>query len=89
MRLELSHADLKPIVEAVVVEVLDRVEEDRAKLNGKLGYSEPEAAALVSVKPHVLRDCRLRGEIQAKKVGKSYRYSRSQLLRFLESEADA
>ena len=36
---------------------------------GRLAFTEPEAAALLGVKPHVLRDCRRRGELQGAKVG--------------------
>jgi hypothetical protein len=49
-----------------------------------LGYTEGEAAAMIGVARHVLRDCRLRGEITARRVGKRFVYSRSTILRFLE-----
>ena len=33
-------------------------------LGDRLGYPEAEAAALLGIERHVLRDCRLRGEIR-------------------------
>ncbi len=87
MNLHVDSQDLAPLVRAVVAEVLAQTEADQAKLNGRLGYTEPEAAALLGVARHTLRDCRLRGEIQARMVGKRYVYSRDALLRFLEGGA--
>lgn len=49
--------------------------------------SEPEAAALFRVQPHVLRDARHRGEIQAAKVGRKLRYRRSDLDQFFAGRA--
>ena len=83
MKLELSNEDLAPLVRVVVSEVLEKTEADRAKLNGRLGFSEAESAALLGVARHVLRDCRLRGEIHARLVGRRYIYSRDGLLKFL------
>ncbi len=72
-----------PAIAKVVTETLAQREADEARLGGQLGHVEPEAAALVGVQPHVLRDCRRRGEIHAVLVGKRYVYSRDELLRFL------
>ena len=63
------------------MEVLTSQQE--AGLPGRIGYTEPEAATLVGVRPHVLRDCRLRGEISARRVGRRLIYSRDELERFL------
>jgi len=87
VRLDLSPDDLRPIVEAVVAEVLKHQAELDAKLGERLGYSEGEAAGLLGMAPHRLRDCRLRGEIHAKLIGRSYVYSRAALLKFLEASA--
>ena len=83
MNFRIDESDLRPLVHLVVGEVLDQVRGEEAKLNGRLGYSEAEAAALLGVRPHVLRDCRLRGEIKARMVGKRYIYARESLIRFL------
>lgn len=87
MQLTLDTYDLQPLIEQVVAETIAKIEANQAKLNGRLAYSEPEAAALIGVQQHVLRDCRLRGEIQASKAGKRWLYQRDELLRFLNRRA--
>jgi hypothetical protein len=37
----------------------------------------------LGVKPHVLRDCRLRGEIAARRVGSRFVYERASLIEWL------
>ena len=83
MKLVIDEADLLPVIQRTVAETLRQMESDRAKLNGRLAYPEPEAAALLGVRSHVLRDARLRGEIRGSKVGKRVLYERDELLRFL------
>ncbi len=83
MKIAFDAQDMKPLITAVVAEVVDRLEADQAQLGDRIGFLEAEAAALVGVEPHVLRDCRLRGEISATRVGKRIVYSRKELLRFL------
>lgn len=83
MKIDFDPTDLKPLIRAAVEEVLDRLHTDEKRLADRLGYTEPEAAALIGVEPHVLRDCRLRGEIAGRLVGKRIVYSRQALLRFL------
>jgi len=80
-----SPEDLAPVVRAVVQEVLVAKEADDAKHGLRLGYSEVEAAELIGVERHVLRDCRLRGEVAAKLVGKKYIYARAEIERFLKA----
>jgi hypothetical protein len=65
MKLELDPEDLKPLVQAVVNEAIAQLRADEAKLNGRLAFTEPEAAALIGVPRHSLRDARLRNEIRA------------------------
>lgn len=86
MKIEFEKDDLRPLIREVVAEVLQQRSEAEASLNGKLAYSEAEAAALLSVRPHVLADCRRRGEISARRCGREYRYARDELLRYLESK---
>ena len=84
MKILLDPADLRPLVEAVVSEVLQRLEADRAKIpDGRLAYTEPEAAERLGVRPHQLRDCRRRGEIVGSRIGKRVVYRRDELLDFL------
>jgi hypothetical protein len=56
---------LRPLVREIVAEVLAELHAAEAAAGGKLAYGESEAAALLSMQPHQLRDCRLRGEIGA------------------------
>ena len=86
MNISLDAADLQPVIEATIEKVLDRFEEDRAKLNGRIGFTEPEAAALLGIRPHVLADARRRGEIRATLIGKRFIYSRDTLLAFLADD---
>ena len=86
MQVLFDKTELQPLIEATVRATLDQVADENAKFNGRLAFSEAEAASLLGVKVHVLRDARLRNEIKAKKVGKSFRYSRNQLVRFMDGE---
>jgi Helix-turn-helix domain len=88
VNISLSESDLQPLVEAVVALTLNKLGDERRQIGDKLAYSEPEAAALLSVRPHVLRDARLRGEIAGFKLGKGIRYAREELLRFLRKHQD-
>src|SRR5262245_38712984 len=84
MQLQLDPAILTPVIRAVVAETLAAIEADRAKLNGKFAYSEAEAAQLLGLEPHVLRDERLRGRITASRiVGGRIRYTQAELLAYL------
>jgi hypothetical protein len=75
---------LRPLVQAIVAEVLQTLEDDRAKLNGRLAYTEPEAAELLGMRQHQLRDLRLAGRIGFTRGPKaSAWYSREDLLKFM------
>lgn len=86
MTIQFDESNLRPLVRLAVAEALDRMEEERAKLQGRLAFTEPEAAVLLGVKPHVLRDCRRRGELQGAKVGSKIVYTRPDLLTFLDRQ---
>jgi hypothetical protein len=86
VRIQFDRDDLRPLVEIAVAEALDRIEEERAKSSGRLAFTEPEAAALLGVKAHVLRDCRRRGELRGAKVGSKIVYTRAELLEFLDRQ---
>jgi hypothetical protein len=86
VHLQMEPEALRPLIELVIGEVLARVEEERTRLNGRIAYSEPEAAALLGLQSHQLRDERRRGQIQASEiVGKRIRYTRQDLLDYLAS----
>ncbi|MEX2140578.1 MAG: helix-turn-helix domain-containing protein [Pirellulales bacterium] len=81
-------AVLRPLIERVVGTVLDRLESQREAVGERIAYSEAEAASLLGVQRHVLRDARLRGELFGCRVGKRICYEREELLRFLRSRRD-
>ena len=87
MKITLDADDLRPLIAKVVTQTLERIDSDRARFAGRLAFSEAEAAAALGVERHVLRDCRLRGEIFARKIGKSYRYTVGSLRAFVEGGA--
>ena len=68
MQINFDQADLKPVIRAVMAEMTDIFDQD-----DRVAYSESEAARMIGVKPHVLRDARLRGEVQAGTVGSVWR----------------
>ncbi len=87
MKLDASDLpELRPLIAAIVSETIDQRQAVEAQLGDRLAYSEAEAAALLGLKQHQLRDARLRGEIDVRRIGSGYRYSRSQLLAFVEGK---
>jgi hypothetical protein len=58
---------------------------DVVPLQSRLAYTEAEAAKLIGVEPHVLRDERLRGNVRGKKVGRRVFYRREDLAEFLSA----
>ena len=88
LKIEFDRDALRPLVHLAVAEALDRMEEERAKFNSRLAFTEPEAAVLLGVRAHVLRDCRRRGELQGAKVGSRIVYTRADLLELLERQKD-
>lgn len=84
MNVTFSPEDLRPVVLAVVEQVLTSKATTDATLGYRLAFPESEAAALLGVPRHVLRDARLRGEIHGKLIGKKIVYSREALEKFLK-----
>jgi hypothetical protein len=75
---------LRPLIEAVVRETVARMEEARGRRPDKLAFSEEDAARLLDLEPHVLRDEQRRGRIQASQiVGKRIRYTHEDLTGYL------
>ena len=82
MKLDLDQDDLRPLVAAV----LDQLRTEQPTLPERLSFPEAEAATLLGVPRHVLRDARLRGEITGRLLGKKIIYARSELIRFVEGK---
>jgi hypothetical protein len=75
---------LAPIIDQAITAALARFQADHAHIGDKLAYSEAEAARLLSLASHQLRDERLRGRIQASVgPGRKILYSRQDLLDYL------
>jgi hypothetical protein len=84
LSLHLDPAALGPLIRQVVEATLLQLEQARAAIGDRLAYSEAEAARLLGLAPHQLRDERLRGRIAASQVvGRRVRYLRDDLIRYL------
>jgi len=85
LNLQLDDNALEPLVRRVAEEVIRHTQGENAQF-GKLAYGEAEAAALLSLAPHQLRDERLKGRVEASVgPGRKILYSRQQLLDYLSS----
>lgn len=86
MHVTIDPAELAPIIEATVTATLARLQDDESQLGDRLAVSESEAARLLDLEPHQLRDERYRGRIGASQiVGKRIRYTRADLIGYLAS----
>jgi hypothetical protein len=75
---------LTPLVRKIVAEALAQLESARATVRDRLAFGEAEAAALLGLAPHQLRDERLRGRVKASVgPGKKILYTRAQLTEYL------
>jgi len=84
VQLTITPDDLRPLVEAIVAQTVASLAADSAAIGDRLAIPEAEAARLISLEPHVLRDERLRGRIGASQVvGRRILYSRQDLLDYL------
>lgn len=84
MNINVTPDDLRPLVETVVAETLAAFETTGATLSsGRMAYTEAEAAQLLGVKRHVLRDARIRSEIVATRIGGRIGYEPAQLRAYL------
>lgn len=81
--------DLRPVICAVVAEILEKTTPVDSRIKDRLAIPEREAAELLGVPQHVLRDARYRGELKGKRLGKKVVYSPDELRRFLQSLDDA
>jgi hypothetical protein len=87
LHLQIDLETLGPVVERIVAEVLRQLQSEQKKMNGRLSFTEQEAADMLGMKKHQLRDLRLRGEITAlKATGKASLYARGDLVEFLAAK---
>lgn len=84
VELRLDRQALSGLVSEIVREALAQVDSAKHKVNGRLAYSEAEAADLLGLRQHQLRDLRLAGEIEGARYpnGRVF-YRRETLIEFL------
>lgn len=85
MNITIDDDSLAELVRRVVLATIAEMEQRRGP-GDRLAYTEEEAAALIGMKRHALRDERLRGRIQAAMVaGKRPRYTLADLTDYLSA----
>jgi hypothetical protein len=84
--------ELRPLIKTVVIEVLAELDHLKQAHDGRLAYSEAEAASMLGLNQHQLRDLRLDGKISHSRiVGGKIRYTLQDLMGYLNGgrvEAD-
>jgi hypothetical protein len=83
MKLEFDAEALRPVITSVVTATLAQLANESLVRTERLAFREEEAAAMIGVAKHVLRDARRRGEIHAVKAGRYIVYRRDELIRYL------
>jgi hypothetical protein len=84
LRLQLDAGPLRDVVRQLVAEALGDLDAARQQLPDRLAYSEGEAARLLGLNQHQLRDERRRGRITASEVvGRRVRYLHADLVAYL------
>ena len=84
MKLHFDSEDLAPLIREILTEVLDQVNADNAMVGKRLAIPEAEAARLLSMEPHQLRDERYDGRIKASMSrGGRIVYAKSDLIGYL------
>src|SRR5262245_30718639 len=84
LNLSVDAEALRPLIAAVVAETIEQLG-GLTPPDNALCYSEEQAARLLELEPHVLRDERRRGRISASSiVGRPIRYHRKDLEDYLK-----
>jgi hypothetical protein len=77
-------AMLQPLITDIVRQVLEHIDDIRATVPDRVAFTEAEAAALLGLESHQLRDERIRGAVPAFMVtGGRVRYRREDLVAYL------
>jgi hypothetical protein len=86
---EIDGESIRPLIAEVVAAVLHQLQAVPGQGKDRLAFTEREAAELLGLARHQLRDCRLRHEISASKVcnGRRILYTKADLVRFLAANA--
>lgn len=81
----LTKEEIEKLIDSAVTKAVAATLDINPQLTkNRLAYSEPEAASLLGVKFHVLRDARLSGQISATRVGGRLAYMHDDLMTYLE-----
>lgn len=84
---KLTLQQLEQFIGSAVTKAVEEMRNfDASHACNRLAYNEWEAATVLGVKGHVLRDARLRGEIESTYVGGRIAYSRTHLINYLENQ---
>jgi|ERR1700685_655109 len=84
MHLTIDPDDLVPLIQRVVAETVAKLDQERTPFGSRLAFSEAEAAAMLGLEEHNLREARRKGAIQASRiVNRRVVYSRADLLAYL------
>ena len=87
MRLNLEQEDIDAIAARVAELVFDKLSQERSGSTQEKLLTESEAAAILRVQTHTLRDARRRGALKCQRVGRFPRYRREDLDEWLASSA--
>jgi hypothetical protein len=86
VQLVIGEGVLRPLIRQIAAEVAAELHDAAGKVPDRLAYSEPEAARLLGLASHQLRDERLRGRVVGSRiVGGKIRYERQELIKYLAS----
>lgn len=84
MQVTVDPETFAPLIQQVVAATIAKLDEIRVPFGDRLAFDESEAARLLSLEPHQLRDERRRGRIAASRVvNRGVRYLRSDLMAYL------
>lgn len=84
MVFSVDHETLRPIITATIAETLAVIRQAETDLGDRLAVDETEAARMLGLERHQLRDERGRGRIGCSQiVGRRIRYTREDLLAYL------
>ena len=75
MRAEIDEKNLVSLIEQTVAATVQHMASHGFLGSDQIAVTEANAAALLDVPRHVLRDARLRGEISAKRIGRRCVYA--------------
>ena len=87
LELKLDESALRPLIRLVIAEVLAEMDELQKGRSDRVAYTEAEAASMLALNKHQLRDIRLSGKINYTTiVGRRVRYTRADLMAYLNRE---